>query len=1314
MTGWLDTAIPTSPTPGQIAAGIAQPAAQGGAQPQSGSWLDNAIPTVATPGQQAAAAWRAGNGNATTFKTEHGYNPMTGVRANIGAGIKSGIGHAVGQVLGDPVWGDALWPTLTDYIRGKPVANPDGTPIHKQTAPIGDWIAGIGGGNDVVATTKGEQTARAVGEGAGSMMPWSVLGLSAGGGGLSGLRSALRGIVSGAFGGGLGETMSQEVPEKWRPAVQTIVGAIGQLGAEGAQIATGKVFGAARNVMGSHGWVPKSNIETPDGPIRATPQQVSGAVGKVEQAAGDQLPQLQADLEKPGALVPGVNRTLAEQSPETVGVQGLDKAYRKDYDPQFMQRSREQAEAMQKAVQGIEPGEANPQTLARFFTDRLAEIEADKPSAAPVKAQQESLGGTVPPESNAPAIASAVNAQHAPMQAAADTATAHARTLRDETVGNIPQGPTNTPGAATGAEQAGAAARGQYLDARKAATDAESRLWSAIDPDGTAGVYSAPFKEELSGLLSEIPQSAIQPKGEEAAIHQTVRAWPDLVPLREVQALRTRISDAQSEENLPPTVQRRLGIAKKALDSALSKSIEATVAGGVGGDGSMAARLTQEMNTPSSANKSPTVQFEIPAGRQRRPENIVEWIISRGGVRPDADLRAVDADKFHHRQGGRLINPRGLPLDSAREAAVEEGFLRPNADINDLRNSIAETLAGNPVFRQSEQHIGANWGAARRAELRQTDDRFMAGSNVSDIADQFGVQLSDAEKAHAIELHMAGMDAEEAIRNAARSGEMSELTRNAQRNAVGRLGVDPNATQQQFGLGGSGGRVGAAERTLTREEADQVKAANAATAQRAQTFDNGATGKIGARGDYPTAAETEASRARGGFKLQDSEVLPSLWNAKTTESANLRQALEAGIDADTLKAHAADDLRRVAVDPQTGEFDRKAYSKWRRDHAAGLHIFPELAEAFGSADKAQAVLETARANSEAVAASHPIKDVPLHEIPGKYIVPGENGAAAARAFARDTGGDAEASRALDDSILYRMRREPGLIGEDGTIDRAALARFKGKYEGLLRERTDLAGKLNSLDAAQKAFDDASMSHQARLKEYQDGIAKSFLNDKMPVKDAVAKAFNSANPEKAVGELMRATSGNADASASLRRNVADWIADAASGGKPATETADFIKADQFRKFLDTHKPALLKILGGGQGLNTAEQIVAELRRQQFKSSPAFKPGPEQKPFAAGHNPVSTLYAVVAGHLAGGEVGAAALGGASHMQHSFLQAGIKTKNDLVAAMLLHPSLAKELLTKVQSGRAQAATLAQRRIAAAVQSSLLSSFSRGDTKQ
>lgn len=1144
-----------------------------------------------------------------------------GITANLAAGANRTIFGAAGKPV-DLVTG-GINAGLRGIYGGARVLNgvvggqqpPEAPQI---TNPVGgsDWISQkwgeLTGTNpqDVQPVTEGERMAAGAGSALAQVPIMALGGAGIEAAGATGLTGQVAGalaksggetagqaaITAGAagVGGATGQLAEDEAPPSLKPyagIVGNVIGAGGvALGAEG--VARG--VGAAAEKLGSMGVGPKDTILNSDGspvldssgkPLRATRQQAEAAVNKITTAAGPDTAKLQTDIEAPGSPVPGVERTLAQQSPSP-GIVNLDTAYRTAYPSDFNARGQSQGQAMVRNLQDQAPESENPTTLGQYFTSQLDALKAERDTGTEaargaVQRQAETIGGNEPPETYGATIASAVEGQQAPLRTAAAKRVASAQEARQAALAAAPGGRAPIPGGATVPEQYGAEALGQAMTARQAAVDREGALWGAINPDGTAGAYSAPFKERLGEVYGAIPQSAVQPSGEEAAILKTVQSWPDLVPLTEVQAMRSRIGDAISKEidtsgKTPTVISRRLIQAKGGLDQALEQTLDAH--------------------------------------------------------------------------------------DAIEQQSVASGQMSPE----------------QTMVAKLQAEVQAHVAAKRAATARGNSGQSYAGNNAG--GGQAGV-----------------------------------------RGAVGSE-IPPR--------GGSGNVAGGAGvssplRPLTAQELEQARAARAATQQRAQTFDEGVAGDLLAPGDYHTAAVVpdNVTRVRGGFSTQDAEVLDQIWNGKRTEAANLRAAQAAGISPDTLRNWAADDLRSRAIDSQ-GNFDPAEFAKWQKQHAAGLHVFPEVNDAFTGAAQAQHTVAARQAEAAAIEQANPLRGIRyLSEVPGKYLQAGDTGADAVRQFASDTGAAPDAMRAFDDYAIYRMRNEPGLVGPDGLINATALDRFRGRYSGALSQRPELNGKISSLSNAQTALDQVEATHKAEIEAYQNGIAKSFLND--DPQTAIRKAF-SVNPTKNFRQIVNAISGNPDAAAALRRGVVDFIVDKMSSAKPAGDDIDLLKAAQFRAWV-RHNGDALKVIFGDTGVQNIERVAGELRRQAFAAEAASGSATTQRIIGAekagltGHgSPATVLGAIIGEHagemlgtmpLVGSAVGAAA----SKLSHVFGQAGISTTNDLVKAMLLHVPVAKAMMEKVATrGAEQLSNATQRRVATSVRTAVMADTLGADNRR
>jgi len=88
--------------------------------------------------------------------------------------------------------------------------------------------------------------------------------------------------------------------------------------------------------------------------------------------------------------------------------------------------------------------------------------------------------------------------------------------------------------------------------------------------------------------------------------------------------------------------------------------------------------------------------------------SLVEFIREKGGVIDEGgDLASREADKERKPYQKRIINPKGLALDRARELAAEAGYLDPQSSIADFLDKISDELRGAPVFTAAQHNQDA-------------------------------------------------------------------------------------------------------------------------------------------------------------------------------------------------------------------------------------------------------------------------------------------------------------------------------------------------------------------------------------------------------------------------------------------------------------------------------------------------------------------------------------------------------------------------------------------------------------------------------
>jgi hypothetical protein len=102
-------------------------------------------------------------------------------------------------------------------------------------------------------------------------------------------------------------------------------------------------------------------------------------------------------------------------------------------------------------------------------------------------------------------------------------------------------------------------------------------------------------------------------------------------------------------------------------------------------------------------------------------QSLTEFLASKGGLGPDAELEAIGALRHTVNVEGagrrKLVKQGGLPLDYAREAAEEAGYLqgshRGTSTVNDLLDAIDAEMRGNRLYPGGVQGSSKRANAAR-------------------------------------------------------------------------------------------------------------------------------------------------------------------------------------------------------------------------------------------------------------------------------------------------------------------------------------------------------------------------------------------------------------------------------------------------------------------------------------------------------------------------------------------------------------------------------------------------------------------------
>lgn len=167
-----------------------------------------------------------------------------------------------------------------------------------------------------------------------------------------------------------------------------------------------------------------------------------------------------------------------------------------------------------------------------------------------------------------------------------------------------------------------------------------------------------------------------------------------------------------------------------------------------------------------------------------KAQSLLEFLASKGGLGPDAELAAIGGEGHTVNVEGvgrrKLVRQGGLPLDYAREAAQEAGYLQGNhagtSTVNDLLDAIDAEMRGQKRFPQGfEGTVGKREASARSERDQHEFDRHMQGVE-EDLAAAGHGELGPEMKQRAVKLMSEGMDADTAVEHAFRQLEQEDAT----------------------------------------------------------------------------------------------------------------------------------------------------------------------------------------------------------------------------------------------------------------------------------------------------------------------------------------------------------------------------------------------------------------------------------------------------------------------------------------------------------------------------------------------------------
>lgn len=462
--------------------------------------------------------------------------------------LTAGANDMIYSTLGAPV--DAATWAVNKGVQGINAVTGAELPQARTNLPGSSrWLAGVGetvGVNDpskVQAATTGERLARAAGAGAGGMIaPEAALGALnragvVGDGAMNMLgsifgRSATAGDVAtnaavGAAAGVGGQMAGQVVPEPWKPLAETAGNLVGGL-AGASTIAAGR--GAAQLPQAWRDF----RLSDPAAQEAAAGRRLWDAASD-PYAAREAIDAANASKTvglptEPGAvprnLVAGSEPTTFQLTGD-MGLGVVERASDSRFPAAFLERQADQNAARVGALKGIQPQGA-PEQVVSTLRQNLAALD----------------------EATGQAVAGATNAAR-------------------EAAGRL--GGEGTP------EGYGTGIRQNIMDARGVAKERERALWQAVDPGNDLNLHGTGTREAARSIVKGLEKSAAPLAGEEAATIGTALQYPDVVPFREMTALRSRVSEALRQE-LSTNGQTRVYSRLSQLRGAIERDIENAVA----------------------------------------------------------------------------------------------------------------------------------------------------------------------------------------------------------------------------------------------------------------------------------------------------------------------------------------------------------------------------------------------------------------------------------------------------------------------------------------------------------------------------------------------------------------------------------------------------------------------------------------------------------------------------------------------------------------------------------------------------------------
>jgi hypothetical protein len=311
--------------------------------------------------------------------------------------------------------------------------------------------------------------------------------------------------------------------------------------------------------------------------------------------------------------------------------------------------------------------------------------------------------------------------QNAPVSAQNTQETAPNTTLAPAPAENPqnPQNPQNLSESAPGAPSAPSPDVGVNAPSEPISDeDARLLIGSGLDPEVILDMSPTERADALRQAREE--QAPLAPDAELAALREAEKAEsPVPAPAQpEPETAASEAPTAQTTGGAPP------GNAPSVVRSS-DDGLRPAEADATGGAPQSAPDVTASHTSTATQGDGEQTSPQAPGftgnapRKGKKPLTLTQFIASRGGLAPSAELNARDLHKTFVPGHGRLVRKSGMTLDRAREAAVEAGYLR---DTGVEGNNL---VPGSGVSRSTTDDLlnGMEFEASKRGVIYTEADR---------------------------------------------------------------------------------------------------------------------------------------------------------------------------------------------------------------------------------------------------------------------------------------------------------------------------------------------------------------------------------------------------------------------------------------------------------------------------------------------------------------------------------------------------------------------------------------------------------------